>query len=284
MVYKINGWGIKVLASLSNNYRQTNKQIGEKIGMTGSGVKKSMVFMIESHIIERFFIKVHPQAFGYSYIFVAVQDKDIDDVVKRIQSVGEPNSMILCTGEITLCSIVVKNKAKTDELTDRLEKHIRVMFASEAKDPCIENTKTRLKIIDELDKNGRQHVKTPVKHTGIRTQTIIYHVKKLLQCDAIRFTIRFNPRNMGSFTPHIIFVRTNSNLEGTIKEITDMFDERCLEPPDVANKQMMLFVYADIFEMDDAQRAIKSIKNVKSVDVFVPKKISFDHEWLRKLS
>ena len=42
MTYKINKWGIKVLTRLSNNHREPDKQIGEKIGMTGSGVKKKI--------------------------------------------------------------------------------------------------------------------------------------------------------------------------------------------------------------------------------------------------
>lgn len=281
MTYKINKWGIKVLAKLSNNHREPDKQIGEKIGMTGSGVKKSMMFMMKNHIIERFSIKVQPQAFGYSYLYIAVPDKRVDDVIKLIQFIGEPNSIIPCTGRMTLCSIVMKNKAKTGELADKLTKDVRVMFTFEAKDPCIENTETCLKILDEMDKVGRRHPKTRVRHTGIKKQTIRSHIEKLLHCDAIQFTLRFNPTNMGSFISHIMFVRMDSKIKKTIKEITAMFDERCLEPPIIAEKQMMLFVYSNIFEMDDMEQKIRSMQNVQSVNVFIPKKISFDHEWLR---
>ena len=180
MTYKINKWGIKVLANLSNNHMETNKMIGEKIGMTGSGVKKSMMFMMEKHIIERFSIKVQPQAFGYSYLYIAVPDKSVDDVIKLIQFIGEPNSIMPCIGGMTLCSIVIKNKAKTGELAYKLAKDVRVMFTFEAKDTCIENTETCLKILDEMDKVGRRHQKTRVRHTGIRKQTVRSHIEKLL--------------------------------------------------------------------------------------------------------
>ena len=231
LLYKINKWGIKVLVRLSNNHMEPDKQIGGKIGMTGSGVKKSMMFMMENHIIERFSIKVQPQAFGYSYLYIAVPDKSVDDVIKLIQFIGEPNSIMPCIGGMTLCSIVIKNKAKTSELADKLANHVRVMFTFEAKDPCIENTETCLKILDEMDKAGRRHPKTRVRHTGIRKQTVNFHIKNILHCDAIRFTLRFNPTNMGSFIHHIIFIQMNSKVGKTIKEITAMFDERCLEPP-----------------------------------------------------
>ena len=72
-----------------------------------------------------------------------------------------------------------------------------------------------------------------------------------------------------------MFVRMDSKIKKTIKEITAMFDERCLEPPIIAENQMMLFVYSDIFEMDDMEQKIRSMQNVQSVNVFIPKKNLF---------
>ena len=73
----------------------------------------------------------------------------------------------------------------------------------------------------------------------------------------------------------------NSKVEKTIKEITAMFDKRCLEPPIVAEKQIMLPVYSDIFEMDGMEQKVRVMQNVQSVDVFVIKSIWFDHQWLK---
>jgi len=44
-----------------------------------------------------------------------------------------------------------------------------------------------------------------------------------------------------------------------------------------------LFMYSNsIFEMDELTQKVRTIKNVKSADLFIPKKISFFNEWLDK--
>ena len=38
----------------------------------------------------------------------------------------------------------------------------------------------------------------------------------------------------------------------------------------------------NIFKMDELTQKVRSIKNVKSADLFIPKKISFYNKWLEK--
>ena len=82
--------------------------------------------MVENHIIEKFSVKIQPHLFGYSVLYIVVPDKNVDDVIKRVWSVGEPNSIMPHIGGKTICSIVIKDKIqKKIELIDELIKYIR---------------------------------------------------------------------------------------------------------------------------------------------------------------
>ena len=281
----MNDLDIKILARLSNNCREPDKHMGTELGVSGNGVKKKIKKMMENHIIEKFSVKIQPHLFGYSVLCIVVPDKSIDDVIKRVRSVGEPNAIIPCIGGKTICSIVIKDKVQEKiEMVDELIKYIRILFTFEAKDPDpnANLTKTGLKILDEMCKDSRQKQEVIAKNTKMPISRVVRYIKKFQQHDWIQFTLIFNPAKMGNFIPYIIFIEMQGELERTIKDIDDVFEERYLEDPLVTENQMMLFVYADVFEMDDMEQKIRDMQNVRSVDTFIPKKISFDHEWLKK--
>jgi hypothetical protein len=61
------------------------------------------------------------------------------------------------------------------------------------------------------------------------------------------------------------------------KEFSDSF----LQIPFIAKNQIVLFMYSkDIYKMDELTQKVRSIDNVKSADLFIPKKITFLNEWL----
>jgi hypothetical protein len=59
------------------------------------------------------------------------------------------------------------------------------------------------------------------------------------------------------------------------------FSESFLQIPFIAKNQIVLFMYSkDIYDMDDLTHKVRNIDNVKSADLFMPKKITFLHKWL----
>lgn len=281
----MNDLDIRILARLSNNCRESDKHAGKELGVSGNGVKKKIEKMVESHIIEKFSVKIQPHLFGYSVLCIVVPDGSMNDVIKRVQSVGEANSIIPCIDGKTICSIVIKDKIqKKIEMVNDLIKYVRVLFTFEAEDPDpnANFTKTGLKILDEMCKDSRQKHKAIAKNTKMSTGRVINQIKKFQQNKGIQFTLVFNPAKMSNFIPYIIFIEIKGEFERTIKDIDETFKERYLEDPLVTENQMMLFVYADVFEMDDMEQKVRTMQNVRSVDTFIPKKISFNHEWLKK--
>jgi len=72
-------------------------------------------------------------------------------------------------------------------------------------------------------------------------------------------------------------------LKETLENMNNTFSESYLQIPFIAKNQIVLFMYSDsIFKMDELTQKVRTIENVKSVDLFIPKKISFYIKWLEK--
>ena len=59
------------------------------------------------------------------------------------------------------------------------------------------------------------------------------------------------------------------------------FGKSFLMKPFVSKNQLVLFLYSnDIFELDSVTQKIRTSKGVGSADLFIPKKILFQHQWM----
>jgi len=63
-----------------------------------------------------------------------------------------------------------------------------------------------------------------------------------------------------------------------------IFSKSYLQIPFIAKNQIVLFMYSEnIFKMDELTQKVRNVENVKSADLFIPKKISFYIDWLEKV-
>src|SRR5574337_791354 len=236
---------MQILSHLLNNCRKPDRQIGQEIGISGVAVKSRIQKMIENKIIEEFALKIEPPVLGYSVLYFVVTGKEIDDIIQKIRLVGEPFFVVPCVGGITVCSIVVKeDPAKRMDLAKNLLRDVRVLSVFEAKNPEIRSdlTKTDIEIIDILLKDPRLKIEEIAKESGFSTTTIARSLEKLAKVFA------------GSY----------------------------LQNPFVHMNQIVLFMYTDnIYKMDDLSGKVHDIEGIHSVDLFMPKKITFLNKWVR---
>ena len=67
-----------------------------------------------------------------------------------------------------------------------------------------------------------------------------------------------------------------SDLKETLKKMNEKFSNTYLQIPFIAKNQIVLFMYSNnIYKMDELTQKVRNIKNVKSADLFIPKKIHF---------
>lgn len=277
---------IKILSELLDNCRESDRQIGAKLGISGGAVHSRIQKMEKRKIIEEFFIKVEPPVLGYGVLYFVVSGEKINDVLDQVSLVGEPFFVAPCIGGITVCSIVIKeNLEQKIELAKKLMKDVRVLSIFEAKNPGFNSnlTKTDLEILEELIKNPRQKIEMIAKHTHMSTKTITRCIEKLKKNDGIQFTLIYDPKKIESFIPHAILTWISKNVKETLKEMNEKFLESYLQIPFIAKNQIVLFMYSkNIFEMDRLTQQIRELKNVESADLFIPKKISFFNKWLEE--
>ena len=276
---------MKILSRLLNNCRESDRQIGIELGISGGAVRARIKKMEEKKIIEEFFIKVEPPVLGYGVLYFVVSGENIDEILEQISLVGEPFFVVPCVGGITVCSIVVKENMKQKiQLANKLMKDVRVLSIFEAENPGFNAnlTKTDLEIIEELIKDPRSKIEKIAQSTNLSTKTITRCIEKLQENDGVQFTIIYDPTKIKNYIPHAILTWINGDLKQTLEKMNKIFSKSYLQIPFIAKNQIVLFMYSDnIFKMDEITQKVRTVKNVKSADLFIPKKILLYIQWLK---
>lgn len=275
---------MKILSRLLNNCRESDRQIGMELGVSGGAVRARITKMQKREIIEEFFIKVEPPVLGYGVLYFVVSGENTNEILEQVSLVGEPYFVIPCVGGITVCGIVVKeNFEQKIELANKLMKDVRVLTIFEAENPGFDSnlTKTDLEILGVLTKDPRQQIEKIAKSTKMSTKTIARCIEKLQKNDGIQFTLNYDPKKIENFIPHAILAWIDGDLKETLDNMNNTFSELYLQIPFIAKNQIVLFMYSNnIFEMDELTQKVRTIKNVKSADLFIPKKILLYIKWI----
>ena len=262
----MDNFDIKILSKLLNNCRESDRQIGMDIGMSGGAVNARIHRMQKIELIKKFFIKVEPPVLGYGVLYFVISGENIKEILEQVSLVGEPHFVAPCIGGITVCSIIVKeNLEQKIELAKKLMKDLKVLSIFEAENPGFNTnlTKTDLEILDELIKDPRQKIETIAKNTKMSTKTITRCIEKLQKNEGIQFTTIYDPKKIKKFIPYAIITWIKSDLKGTLEKMNKEFSN-------------------NIYKMDELTQKVRNIKNIKSADLFIPKKISFYDKWLKK--
>lgn len=275
---------LRILSALLDNCRESDRQIGSKIGISGAAVKSRIEKMIQNGIIENFALKIEPPVLGYSVLYIVTTGQDIEEILKQVELVGEPFFVVPCVGGITVCSIVVReNVEQKIEIAKNLMKDVRLLSIFEAENPGIRSdlTKTDLEIINQLLKNPRTKIEEISRITKLSTKTIARSLKKLQSDEAILFTTIYDPSKLGQYISFAVLAWVDGNLNETLKQLTKEFSNSFLQKPFVAKNQIVLFLHSDnIYDLDNITQNIRKIKNIVSADLFIPKKINLPQKWV----
>ena len=275
---------MKILNVLLDNCRESDRQIGKKIGISGGAVKNRIQKMIDNKIIEKFTLKIEPPVLGYNLFYVVVTGQNKDDILKQIKLVGDPFLVVPCVGEITVCGIVVKeNVEQKIELAKNLMKDVRVLSIFIAENPGIRSdiTKTDLEIIEKLLEDPRAKIDDIAKATDFSSKTITRSIDKLQNDEAILFSLIYNPEKLSGYVPYAILVWVDGELNSVLKSLEKKFSDSFLQKPFIAKNQIVLFMYSDnIFKLDDLTQKVRDINGVKFADLFIPKKINLPTKWI----
>ena len=267
-----------------NNCRESDRQIGKELGISGGSVRARIRKMEDARVIESFTIKVEPPVLGLGVLYIVVSGQNIKEILEQISLVGKPFFVVPCVGGVTVCGIVVKgNLEEKIELANKLMKDVRVLSIFEAENPGFDSnlTKTDLEILEYLMKDPRQKIESISKKTNLSTKTVTRCIEKLNENEGIQFTLVYDPTKIKGFIPHAILAWIEGDLKETLKKMEKKFSDSFLQIPFIAKNQIVLFMYSkNIYDMDELTHKVRNIDNVKSADLFIPIKITFLHKWL----
>lgn len=281
---KLDNLDIKILSRLLNNCRESDRQTGKELGISGGSVKARIRKMEDAQIIEKFIIKVDPPVLGLGVLYIVVSGQNIKEILEQTSLIGKPFVVVPCVGGVVVCGIVIKeNLQEKIELAKKLMKDLKVLSIFEAEIPGFNSklTKTDLEILKQLMKDPQQKIESISKKTNLSTKTITRCIEKLDENEGIQFTLVYDPTKIKGFIPHAVLTWIDGDLKETLKKMEKKFSDSFLQIPFIAKNQIVLFMYSkDIYNMDILTQKVRNMDNVKSADLFIPKKIIFFHEWL----
>jgi DNA-binding Lrp family transcriptional regulator len=282
---KIDNLDVRILSNLLNNCRESDRQIGQKIGLSGVAVKSRINKMLKSKLIEKFTLKIEPHLLGYNVIYLVTTGQDVNEIVKQVKLVGEPFFIVPCVGGISACGIVVKGEVEQKiAIINNLLKEVRILNIFEAEDAGIKSnlTKTDLDVIEHLLKDPQEQIDIIAKNLHLSTKTVTRSIEKLQKNPAFQFTLTYNPSKIKPYISHAILCVVNGNIQNLLKTLKTQFEDHFMQIPFIAKNQIALFLYSeDIFEMDELVQKARSVENVISAENFMPKKISLPYDWIR---
>lgn len=283
-VTKLDKLDVEILHSLLDNCRESDRQIGTKIGISGAAVKSRIAKMEKSKIIEDYTLKIEPPVFGYSLLYIVVTGQNMHEILKQVELVGEPFLVVPIVGGITVCGIVVKeNVSQKIEIAKNLMKDVRLLSIFEAENPGIRSdlTKTDVDIISELLKDPRTKIDDLAKKTKLSTKTITRSLQKLQNDEAIQFTLIYDPLKFDKYIPFVVLAWVNGDLAESLKLLKKEFSGSFLMKPFLSKNQIVLFLFSNnIYELDSITQKVRAVKGVGSADLFIPKKITFPQKWI----
>ena len=282
----MDNFDIQILSKLLNNCRESDRQIGIDLGMSGGAVNARIRKMQKLEIIEEFYIVVYTPVLGYGILYFVISGENMKEILEQVSLVGEPHFVAPCVGGITVCSIIVKeNLEQKIQLAKKLMKDFKVISIFEAENPGFNTdlTKTDLEILEELLKEPRQKIEAIAKKTKLSTKTIKRCIEKLQKNEGIKFTTIYDPKKIKKFIPYAIITWIKGDLKETLEKMNKEFSNTYLQIPFIAKNQIVLFMYSNnIYKMDELTQKVRNLNNVKSADLFIPKKISFYDNWIKK--
>ena len=167
---------IKILSRLLNNCRESDRQIGKELGISGGSVRARIRKMENSQVIENFTIKVDPPVLGLGVLYIVVSGQNIKEILEQISLVGKPFFVVPCVGGVTVCGIVVKEDIHEKiKLANELMKDVRILSIFEAESPGFDSnlTKTDLEILNELTNTIEQPANSVKPHAPKMVKVVI---------------------------------------------------------------------------------------------------------------
>ena len=274
---------MRILGRLLDNCRESDRQIGRALGVSGGAVGARISKMVSSGVIERFSLQVEPPVLGRGVFYAVVTGRDYDEIAGQVRLVGDPFLIVPCVGGVTVCGIVAKDEVRRAiELAGGLMRGVRIlsMFeAGSARGGGMTGTDTA--VMGRLASDPRRRIDEVAGELGLSARTVARSIARMRGNEGVRFSAVYDPTRLGRYIPHVVVAWTDGDAGRMRSRLDRKFRPSYLQRPFVAKSHIVLFMYsAGIFELDDLTQKVRETAGVGSIDLFIPKRITFPQEWM----
>ena len=291
---------LKIIRILSKDCRESFMSIGSAIGMTSKSVKARVDRMVSTGVIEKFVLKVNPVALGYGIgcmLIVREHTANIDDIMNRLNLVGDVSIHSKCMGGISTFCLAIKegHEDKLRLLLDSLKPaSVRIMFTSKLSlsgtpssnmSKKYELTETDLRIVKCLLANPRMEMNEIARETSISSRTVNRRLTRLKDDDMLKFFILCNPIHTVGYIQFALVVNTldRSYYRRIVERIYEQLGENILfqlPVTDPDNVITLLLFGENIFAADGILKRVESFDGVKRAELFVLTNTTSYDEWI----
>ena len=281
---------MRILGRLLNNCRESDRQIGRALGVSGGAAGARISKMVSTGVIERFSLQVEPPVLGRGVFYAVVTGRDYDEIAGQVRLVGDPFLIVPCVGGVTVCGIVARDEVRRGiELAKGLMRDVRILSMFEAGGPGGDGggsgmTGTDIAVMGRLAADPRRRIDEVAGELGMSARTVARSIARMRGNEGVRFSAVYDPTRIGRYIPHVVLAWTDGGAARMRGRLDRKFGASYLQRPFVAKNHIVLFMYsAGIFELDDLTQRVRETAGVGSIDLFIPKRITFPQEWMLRI-
>ncbi len=270
-----------IFDAIDANCRTSYEELARKHGITPNAVRKRVLKLIDSGVIQEFIVLLSLAQFDGNYLFGIIKTdgtQDDEELTKQLTD----NRMIfvvlpLSNGDYIIHAMYVGAEGLSElgrylrglDGVENVELHTTVTNRGKK----IEYSNTQLKVLNSLYDDPRMSVSDIAKQTSMSARRVRRTIDDLEESESVQWTLLWNPNAGGyiTFLARSLYDEREITFEGIDDWCRKSFPEDyfyshrfALEPSVIS-----VFQVGIITELEKIYRAIKNVRGVKRVTTYI---------------
>ncbi len=279
---------------LSRDSRTSYRNISCTVKITPNAVKKRIHKLRSCGVIQCFIVRVNPVLLGYAkecYLTIKYIDKEIseEDIVKKLNLVGDVQVYAKQMGRSSICALAVKSGAedKITPLEELLKPAIVESRFMSYKPVSIKIHSSDFKIIKSLLSDPRMQVEDIARKTSLSTKTVTRRLEKLRENHIVEFGIIRNISSIqlvGYIEFAVVIDVEKSLFQKVLERIYLEMQDYLLFILNMNQNEVIFAVLSctNIPTVDLILARLESYTGVKQIEPHITTKLIYYQDWLQR--
>jgi len=268
----------KIILWLDRNCRTSYEELARNVNMSANAVRKRVLNLIESGIIEKFVVMLHLSMIDTHYAFAFIHtngDEDKESLYKNLRNNPEIVQVFNIAhgyGGLYIGVIGFKRQEELSMVGDSIRTleyvtsvDIDIILYSRGNKAKL--TKTHIKILKSLVKNPRMSISDLAETTGFSARKIGNALKYLHDSGGVNFSILWN-LSTGGLTEVFIKIQWNAKKTNSNEIINTLRTRYPLEfwSSFVSSLSTVMYARFVVNQIDDMDKILSELKIIDTID------------------